>query len=318
MKQFLLLAFIGIVMSNMAGYAQTASATWTLKTSGAPALVGNVIASTIDTSATSTNIIGFSGHSFVDTGSVSGLYLGKSWPADSNTTIADTTFNGIVTTTGRLTARYVQFTISPMAGNTLTIDNISLQVCQNNTSAQTYVAAGYSTDGIAFKAFNTNGRIGNACSATAGTWLTCSTTTTLPTVASTGAVTIRVIVWRHANSTASNTQVYVGNVVVAGTTSPISAVAVEHSTVKSFDLAQNFPNPFNPSTVISYQLPTPGDVHLTVYNSIGSEVAKLVDEMQPAGQYSVPFNAANFPSGAYYYHLQVGAFIKTGKMILAK
>jgi uncharacterized Ntn-hydrolase superfamily protein len=85
-----------------------------------------------------------------------------------------------------------------------------------------------------------------------------------------------------------------------------------------FYLFQNSPNPFNPSTVISYQLPRNGNASLTVYDVLGNQVATLVDEFRPAGKYKVEFDAAKLPSGIYFYKLQVENFLDTKKMILIK
>ena len=86
----------------------------------------------------------------------------------------------------------------------------------------------------------------------------------------------------------------------------------------SFLLNQNFPNPFNPSTVINWQLPASGFVTLKVYNTIGKEVAALVSGYQAAGSYSSKFNAANLPSGLYFYTLKTANFSQTKKMLLLK
>jgi len=93
----------------------------------------------------------------------------------------------------------------------------------------------------------------------------------------------------------------------------------------SFRLEQNYPNPFNPSTVISYQLPVTSKVTLKVYNILGNEIATLVNEELPAGEYEVKFNAVshsagvrNLPSGIYFYQLRAGKFIQTNKMIYLK
>jgi len=86
----------------------------------------------------------------------------------------------------------------------------------------------------------------------------------------------------------------------------------------SFDLNQNFPNPFNPSTVISYQLPVTSNVTLKVYDILGREVAKLVNEEKPAGTYEVQFNASGLTSGIYFYQLSTGNYTETKKMILLK
>ena len=87
----------------------------------------------------------------------------------------------------------------------------------------------------------------------------------------------------------------------------------------SFGISQNYPNPFNPSTLIKYQLPENSDVSLKVYNSIGKEVAQLVNGNVAAGTHEVTFNAAHLSSGIYYYVIRAGNnFEQTKKMILLK
>jgi len=83
-------------------------------------------------------------------------------------------------------------------------------------------------------------------------------------------------------------------------------------------LEQNYPNPFNPSTTIKFGIPEKSNVVLTVYNSLGAEVATLVNEVREAGSYTIDFNADNFSSGIYYYKIASGNFIETKKMILLK
>jgi len=87
---------------------------------------------------------------------------------------------------------------------------------------------------------------------------------------------------------------------------------------KSFELDQNFPNPFNPSTKISWQSPVSGWQTLKVYDMLGTEVAKLVDEYKPAGVFEVTFDAAGLASGIYVYRLQAGSFVETKKMVILK
>ncbi len=88
--------------------------------------------------------------------------------------------------------------------------------------------------------------------------------------------------------------------------------------VKKFALLQNYPNPFNPSTVIHYSLAVAGKVTLKAYNILGNEVASLVNEEKPAGNYSVSFNASSLPSGMYMCSLQAGSQKKAIKMLLVK
>ncbi len=85
-----------------------------------------------------------------------------------------------------------------------------------------------------------------------------------------------------------------------------------------FALYQSYPNPFNPSTAISYSLPVRSFVRLTVYNTLGSPVRILQNGYQEAGYKSVVFDAKDLPSGIYFYQLQAGTFKQTNKMILLK
>ena len=86
----------------------------------------------------------------------------------------------------------------------------------------------------------------------------------------------------------------------------------------SYNLAQNFPNPFNPTTTIQFSLPQVGDVTLKIYNVLGEEVKTLVNEYKGIGNHSVQFNANSLASGMYLYRLQAGSFVETKKMILIK
>ena len=88
--------------------------------------------------------------------------------------------------------------------------------------------------------------------------------------------------------------------------------------VENYALEQNTPNPFNPSTIISYQVPNAGFVSLKVYDILGREVSTLVNEVKTQGKYSVRFNAANLTSGVYIYQLKANGFSSIKKMILTK
>jgi hypothetical protein len=83
-------------------------------------------------------------------------------------------------------------------------------------------------------------------------------------------------------------------------------------------LQQNYPNPFNPSTMINYSLPGSSRVILRIYDVLGREVRTLVDEKQNAGNHSITFQAANLPSGVYFYRLQAGAYSETKKLLLLR
>jgi hypothetical protein len=85
-----------------------------------------------------------------------------------------------------------------------------------------------------------------------------------------------------------------------------------------FLLSQNYPNPLNPSTKIKYSIPQSSNVVIKVFDILGSEIETLVNEEKPTGTYELMWNAANLPSGVYFYQLKAGDFIQTKKMILLK
>ncbi len=86
----------------------------------------------------------------------------------------------------------------------------------------------------------------------------------------------------------------------------------------NYSLSQNYPNPFNPTTKISWQSPISSWQTLKIYDMLGNEVAILVNEYRPAGNYEVEFSGSDLPSGVYFYQLKAGSFIQTKKMILLK
>ncbi len=92
----------------------------------------------------------------------------------------------------------------------------------------------------------------------------------------------------------------------------------EEALPTEFTLYQNFPNPFNPVTVIKYDLPDVSDVSLIIYDILGRKVKELVNTKQQAGRYEVQFNATNLASGVYIYQLIADKYINSKKMILLK
>ena len=94
--------------------------------------------------------------------------------------------------------------------------------------------------------------------------------------------------------------------------------AVEVEGPLSFELSQNFPNPFNPTTEINYQIAQTNLVMLKLYDVLGNEIQTIVNEVQKTGSYSVTINTHNLASGTYFYKLESGKFIKVRKMLLIK
>jgi hypothetical protein len=108
---------------------------------------------------------------------------------------------------------------------------------------------------------------------------------------------------------------------------PTTTTSVQRSeeTPGEFSLEQNFPNPFNPTTEINFQMPNVGSqrsdanrVTLKVYDLLGREVRTLVDENLPPGSYSTVFNASGLASGVYIYRLRAGSFVQQRRMLLLK
>jgi predicted nucleotidyltransferase len=97
-----------------------------------------------------------------------------------------------------------------------------------------------------------------------------------------------------------------------------SVKQVGNLTPTEYSLSQNFPNPFNPTTNIQFDLPRTSPVLLKIYSALGIEVAILVSQTLPAGTYKVDWDAANLPSGVYFYRLQAGEFVQTRKLVLLK
>lgn len=113
--------------------------------------------------------------------------------------------------------------------------------------------------------------------------------------------------WNETPSPSTSTFWYMGPLSVNGPSVPTA-----------YRLEQNFPNPFNPSTTIRYEIPQPGYVSLSIHNVLGQEVASLVQGEQKAGWYDVSFNASNLPSGIYIYRLHAGKFVEAKKMLLLR
>ncbi|RQW03032.1 T9SS C-terminal target domain-containing protein, partial [candidate division KSB1 bacterium] len=111
------------------------------------------------------------------------------------------------------------------------------------------------------------------------------------------------------------------NASLFGTANLVSGTAVKQeapAVVSTFKLNQNYPNPFNPTTNITYSIAKMSPVTLTVYNLMGEQMATLVDEVKPAGEYTVTFDASSLTSGVYLYTLQADGKMFTNKMMLMK
>ncbi len=121
--------------------------------------------------------------------------------------------------------------------------------------------------------------------------------------------------WSDNNDEWKNASYFGTAILLAGGTGVADKAPAK---VSSFELAQNYPNPFNPTTNISYSVARQEQVQLKVYDILGNEVATLVNEVKPAGQYVVSFDGADLPSGVYLYTLTSAGQTVTNKMMLMK
>ncbi len=130
----------------------------------------------------------------------------------------------------------------------------------------------------------------------------------------------KTLVWNYMTATA----LVIDTFGIIHTTDVTKVEKLGNTTPTNFKLEQNFPNPFNPETKISWQLAVGSFVTLKVFDVLGNEVATLVNEEQPAGTYQVSFNTLpttnqqQLTSGIYFYQLRAGNFVQTKKMILLR
>jgi hypothetical protein len=85
-----------------------------------------------------------------------------------------------------------------------------------------------------------------------------------------------------------------------------------------FNLEQNFPNPFNPSTTIGFSIPERTSVSLDLYNALGQRVAGIINDEVSAGTHEVTFDASHLPNGVYIYRLRAGDYVESKKLLLLK
>jgi hypothetical protein len=103
-----------------------------------------------------------------------------------------------------------------------------------------------------------------------------------------------------------------------GTGAAVLGIPADPGLPAEFSLAQNFPNPFNPTTLVRYQLPVVSEIRLSIFDLLGREVDVPVHGVQPPGTYEVRWNAAGMASGVYFYRLTAGDFVQTRKMVVVK
>ncbi len=127
------------------------------------------------------------------------------------------------------------------------------------------------------------------------------------------------ILWKieyNSDTAGEDTTIYLD--AVTGVVTGVESEKVGTGVPSSFKLRQNYPNPFNPVTIINYSIPKTSWVIINIYDVLGREIKKIVNEEKIAGNYKIEFNANGLANGIYLYRMQVGSFVETKKLILLK
>lgn len=124
--------------------------------------------------------------------------------------------------------------------------------------------------------------------------------------------------WRVRSKTADGTFSPYSSTAKFNLVEGVTSVEDEAVVPAEFSLAQNFPNPFNPTTTIAFNIPVDANVTLTIYNALGERVETIVTDFLKAGSYKFNFNASKLTSGVYFYQVSAGEFKAVKKMILMK
>lgn len=129
---------------------------------------------------------------------------------------------------------------------------------------------------------------------------------------------LRIYAWYQATPPSSTRYLYTQNIIVSGKTTPAVSVEVDTEIPTSLELHQNYPNPFNPTTNINFSVNQDGMAKLVVYNSLGQEIATLVNGFIQAGSHMLKFDAPSLPTGVYIYRLITATQSLTRKMMLIR
>jgi hypothetical protein len=126
------------------------------------------------------------------------------------------------------------------------------------------------------------------------------------------------LAWKNTSPVSTAGKIWLDNVFLPPHALVTFANAGESAVPLMYLLYQNYPNPFNPTTTIRYGLPQRSHVTLTVYNTLGQQVALLQNGEQGAGYHEVKFDARNLGSGVYFYKLHAGDFVETRRLLLVR
>lgn len=313
-SHILLMVTVLVVVSLSSVLAQTAaSVTWNLilPDSAKPStIVGNVTGQPI--SGSNFYVRSFSGTPNGPLGTTNMRW----WPSNDGGVTGSTWGPE----TAEVPDRHIQLVAAPKAGNSFTVDSLSIWLLGGGTSTMR-VNLYCSTD----PTFVTKTKLNPGDTAI---YLNNSGSVTVCTqfafaigkiVNSGQSFYFRIYPW-YTGAASNSKYVYTQLAVIKGTTKA-AATGIQNekgSIPMEMRLDQNYPNPFNPTTAISYQLAVNSYVTLKIYDVLGKEVATLVSGRLEAGSYQTTFDASHLSSGVYLYQLRAGEYVQTRKMALMK
>lgn len=127
---------------------------------------------------------------------------------------------------------------------------------------------------------------------------------------------IAIFVWKEFGSISTQSDII--NSISIPVDEPTGIIGTNGTVPTEYNLSQNFPNPFNPTTNIIFSVPVDGNVSLKFYDALGNEISSYLDGFLKAGTYNAQFEGADLPSGVYFYTLNAEGFSMTKKMMLIK
>jgi hypothetical protein len=124
--------------------------------------------------------------------------------------------------------------------------------------------------------------------------------------------------WRAAATNGVDTSASSGSFLVTFRRSTIGITQIGTTIPQTYNLYNNYPNPFNPTTIINFDVPKQGSLKIKIYNSLGELVKTIVDQTFSPGTYSVDFDGTNLASGIYFYSLESESVLQVKRMVLVK
>ena len=213
--------------------------------------------------------------------------------------------------------RFIEFKVGPNLGNSFTVNSVSFNFGDNPQTINYNIINSqvfYSTNN-----FSSSAALGGTLAYLNTTMSTFALSGLNIFVGNGQTFSLRIYPYAPTGSVTATVSLAIhNNVVICGTTSRVVGLEGQNNIPTAYALQQNFPNPFNPVSIIRYDIPKANFVRISVYDILGEEIRSLVSEEKNPGTYEVTFDAKNLPSGIYFYTIRAGEFSQSRKMILMK